>query len=108
MCAPPDWLADRVFRFIRLDDKRLQRAIPVFNYDMCSYSTFDFIEMYKNMQPLFDVPHGDLATLYMKVPRSFDAVMELLNFQFHGVHEEVSAFVNSLYSLVEEAVHKKN
>ncbi|KAH8036252.1 hypothetical protein HPB51_021496 [Rhipicephalus microplus] len=91
----PKWLADPVFQFIRLDDKRLQRAIQVFNDEMCSYSTLDFIEMYKNTQPLFDAPHGDLATFYMNVPASFDAVMELLNFQFHSIHEEVSAFVNN-------------
>ncbi|KAH8022372.1 hypothetical protein HPB51_023614 [Rhipicephalus microplus] len=103
----PKWLADPVFRFIRLDDKRLQRAIQVFNDEMCSYSTLDFIEMYKNTQPLFDAPHGDLATFYMDVPASFDAMMELLNFQFHGIHEEVSAFVNNLYSLVEKATPKK-
>ncbi|KAH8025299.1 hypothetical protein HPB51_006036 [Rhipicephalus microplus] len=95
----PKELADPVFRFIRLDDKRLQRAIQVFIDEMCSYSTLDFIEMYKNTQPLFDAPHGDLATVYMDVPASFDAMMELLNFQFHGIHEEVSAFVNNLYSL---------
>ncbi|KAH8008783.1 hypothetical protein HPB51_004173 [Rhipicephalus microplus] len=75
---------------------------------MCSYSTLDFIEMYKNTQPLFDAPHGNLATFYMDVPASFDAMMELLNFQFHGIHEEVSAFVNNLYSLVEKAIPKKN
>ncbi|KAH8042725.1 hypothetical protein HPB51_025568 [Rhipicephalus microplus] len=97
----PKWLADPVFWFIRLDDKRRQQAIQVFNDEMCSYSTVDFIEMYKNTQPLFDAPHGDLATFYMDVPASFDAMTELLNFQFHGKYEEVSAFVNNLYSLVE-------
>nr|XP_037285894.1 uncharacterized protein LOC119178756 [Rhipicephalus microplus] len=75
---------------------------------MCSYSTLNFVEMYKNTQPLLDAPHGDLATFYMDVPASFDAMMERLKFQFHEVHEEVSAFVNNLYSLVEKAVTKKN
>ncbi|KAH8032418.1 hypothetical protein HPB51_025149 [Rhipicephalus microplus] len=102
----PKWLADPVFQFIRLDDKRLQRAIQVFNEEMCSYSTPDFIEMYKNTQPLFDAPHGDLATFYMDVPASFDAMMELLNIQFHGIDEEVSAFVNNLHSLVGKVVSK--
>lgn len=36
--------------------------------------------MYQNTQPLFDAPHGDLATFYMDVSASFDAMMELLNF----------------------------
>ncbi|KAH7964503.1 hypothetical protein HPB51_027257 [Rhipicephalus microplus] len=103
MVRTPKWLADPVFRFIRLDDKRLQRAIQRFNDDMCSYSTLDFIEMYKNTQPLFDAPHGDLATFYMDLPALFDAMMEHLNFQFHGIHEELSA-VNNLYSLVKKAV----
>lgn len=40
------WLTDPNFRFIRLDDKHLQRAIQVFNDEMCSYTTLDFIDMY--------------------------------------------------------------
>lgn len=76
----------------------------MFNDEICSYSTLDFIEMYKNTQPLFNAPHGDLATFYMDVPASFDAMMELLSFQFHGIHEEVSAFVINLYSLVKKAI----
>lgn len=40
-------------------------------------STLDFTEMYQNMQPLFDAPHGDLTTLYMDVPASFDVMIEL-------------------------------
>ncbi|KAH7938675.1 hypothetical protein HPB51_028806 [Rhipicephalus microplus] len=93
-------------RFIRLDEKCLQRAIQVFNDEMCSYSTLNFIETYENTQPLFDAPHGDLTTFYKDAPASFDAMIELLNFQFHGIHEEVSAFINILYSLVEKAIPK--
>lgn len=95
-------------RFIRLDDKHLQRAIQVFNDEMCTYTTLDFIEMYKNTQPLFDAPHGDLSSFYMTVDDSYKAVIELLNFQFDENQNEISDFVNNLYMLVEKIVPKKN
>ncbi|XP_072141949.1 uncharacterized protein, partial [Dermacentor andersoni] len=104
----PKWLADPTFRFIRLDDKHLQRAIQVFNDEMCSYTTLDFIELYQHTQPLFDAPHGDLDAHYMSVQDSFDAVLELLNFQFDDNQLELSDFVNNLYMLVEKLVPKKN
>ncbi|KAH7964043.1 hypothetical protein HPB51_027719 [Rhipicephalus microplus] len=101
------WLVDPVFQFIRLGNERLKEAIQVFLGELCSYSTLNFIEMYKNTPPLFDAPPGDLATFYMDVPTSFDARIELLNFQFHGIHEEVLDFVNNLYSLLERTDPKK-
>lgn len=104
----PKWLADPNFRFIRLDDKHLQRAIQVFNDEMCSYTTLDFIELYKNTQPLFDAPQGDLSAYYMSIEESFDAVLELLSFQFDDNQPEISDFVNNLYMLVEKLVPKKN
>ncbi|XP_037515558.1 uncharacterized protein LOC119391994 [Rhipicephalus sanguineus] len=104
----PKWLSDPHMRFIRLDDKHLQRAIQVFNDEMCTYTTLDFIEMYKNTQPLFDAPHGDLSSFYMTVEDSYKAVIELLNFQFDENQNEISDFVNNLYMLVEKIVPKKN
>ncbi|XP_049525173.1 uncharacterized protein LOC119457114 [Dermacentor silvarum] len=104
----PKWLADPNFGFIRLDDKHLQRAIQVFNDEMCSYTTLDFIELYKNTQPLFDAPQGDLSAYYMNIEESFDAVLELLSFQFDDNQPEISDFVNNLYMLVEKLVPKKN
>lgn len=32
------------------------------------------------------------------------SMMELLKFQFNGIHEEVSAFANNLYSLVRKVI----
>lgn len=104
----PKWLADPNFRFIRLDDKHLQRAIQVLNDEMCTYTTLDFIELYRNTQPLFDAAHGDLQSFYMTVEDSFNAMLELLNFQFDEDYQEISNFVNNLYSLVEKTVPKKN
>lgn len=104
----PNWLSNPQFRFIRLDDKHLQRAIQVFNDEMCSYTTLDFIELYKNTQPLFDAPHGDMHGFYMMVEDSFAAMLELLDFQFDNNREEVCDFVNNLYALLEKLIPKKN
>lgn len=104
----PKWLASPSLRFIRLDDKRLQRAIQVFNDEMCTYTTLDFIELYQNTNPLFDAPNGDLHGFYMTVEESFAAMLELLDFQFGNEQDEVSNFVNNLYNLIEKLVPKKN
>ncbi|XP_049273758.1 uncharacterized protein LOC125759329 [Rhipicephalus sanguineus] len=104
----PKWLSDPEMRFIRLEDKHLQRAIQVFNDELCTYTTLDFVELYKNTQPLFDAPHGDLNSFYMNVEDSYKAVLELLNFQFDENHNEIAEFVNNLYMLVEKMVPKKN
>lgn len=44
----------------------------------------------------------------MDVPMSFDVIMILSNLQFHGIYEEVSAFVKNLYSLVKKVVPTQN
>lgn len=92
-------------RFIRLDDKRLQRAIQVMHEQMCNWTTFDYIQLYAKTNPLFDAPHGNVSQYYMDVSESFAAIVELLEFQM-GI--EVPVFVQDLYNLLERRVPKKN
>ncbi|XP_042145649.1 uncharacterized protein LOC120843049 [Ixodes scapularis] len=101
----PMWLERADLRFIRLDDKRLQRAIQVLNEQLCNWTTLDYISLYQKTNPLFDAPHGNISQYYMDVPSSFAAIVELLEYQ---LGPEVPDFVTNLYNLLERRVPKKN
>lgn len=104
----PKWLADPALRFVRLDDKHLQRALQVLNDQLVTWTTLDFIEWYRNTNPLIDAPNGDVAGYYMTPQQSMDAAEELLHFQFEDDTDQVRDFVNDLYKLVEKRVPKRN
>ncbi|XP_042146522.1 uncharacterized protein LOC120838467 [Ixodes scapularis] len=101
----PMWLERADLRFIRLDDKRLQRAIQVLNEQLCNWTTLDYISLYQKTNPLFDAPHGNISQYYMDVPSSFAAIVELLEYQ---LGPDVPDFVTNLYNLLERHVPKKN
>lgn len=44
----------------------------------------------------------------MSVDKSFAAMLELLDLQFEGFHQEISDFVSNLYALMEKLLHNKN
>lgn len=102
----PKWLADPLFRFIRLDDKRLQRAIQVFNDEMCTYSTLDFTQLCITIPSHFSMLRTKTCTAFMTVKDSFAAMLAMLDFQFDSSQQEVSEFVNNLYALVEKLIPK--
>ncbi|CAN8006938.1 unnamed protein product [Ixodes hexagonus] len=101
----PMWLERSDLRFIRLDDRRLQRAIQVFNEQMCNWTTLNFITLYEQTNPLFDAPHGNLAQYYVDVEQSYMAMVGLLEYQFGSA---VPEFVHALYDLLERRIPKKN
>ncbi|KAM7284152.1 uncharacterized protein ISCGN_001254 [Ixodes scapularis] len=102
----PVWLDSPDLRFIRLDDKRLQRAIQVFNEQLCNWTTLDYIQLYSTTNPLFDAPHGNISAYYIDVSTSYgEAMVRLLEYQ---LGEGVPEFVHDLYNLLELRVPKKN
>ncbi|CAN7993717.1 unnamed protein product [Ixodes pacificus] len=100
----PLWLESPDLRFIRLDDKRLQRAIQVLNEQMCNWTTLDYISLYSNTCPLFDAPHGNISSYYMDVTSPFQAIVHLLEYQFG---DQVPVFIQDLYNLVERRNPRK-
>ncbi|XP_042145622.1 uncharacterized protein LOC121045683 [Ixodes scapularis] len=101
----PVWLDSPDLRFIRLDDKRLQRAIQVLNEQLCNWTTLDYIQLYSTTNPLFDAPRGNISAYYMDMSASYDAMVRLLEYQ---LGEEVPEFVHDLYNLLERRMPKKN
>ncbi|CAN8025199.1 unnamed protein product [Ixodes persulcatus] len=101
----PLWLESPDLRFIRLDDKRLQRAVQVLNEQMCNWTTLDYISLCSNTNPLFDAPHGNISSYYMDVTSSFQVIVHLLEYQFG---DQVPVFVHDLYSLLERRIPKQN
>lgn len=116
-CSPIDactshalWLKDPELRYIRKDSSVLKTVVDTISQDMCSWTIYDFNEMYSKptCNPVFGALYTDINEKYMLLDQSIAALDALLLYQFGNDENEVRAFLTDVYNVLERKYSKKN
>lgn len=74
-------------------------------------NTQDYINYYKTVDAtklIFNAPDGEISNYYYDLNESREIMNNLLNFQFNANEDDIHEFLQSLYSVCEKELPKKN
>lgn len=104
------WLDHPELGFLNETDKDVDAAISNWNKRLCQWTIYDYNKFYteNNIVPVFAASQLTFNDYYYDMDSSFNAICNLLNFQFGHDQEAIYNFLQDVYDVLERRIPKLN